>query len=186
MYLEVIGNLGNDAERREDNGRAYLLFSVADTDSYTKADGTKVENTTWINCIYNGDGERLLPYLKKGTKVYVRGRQSLRVFSSAKERCMKAGVDLNVREIELVGGSSDIVPRELVDANGVIHQVHKAYYIAQQGIDALPADNRTLLPKRGVGAFAVDQYGFVTTLASPASEEQLAADAVGSGTEHDS
>lgn len=168
MKLEIIGNLGADAEKRTENGQSYILFSVADTDSYTKADGSKVENTTWVNCILNGDGGNLLPYLKKGTKVFVRGRQSLRVFSSAKDKMMKAGVDLNVREIELVGGKAEDVPGELVDEQAVVHRVYKAYYITPDEKGQFPAGK--LMPTRGTGLYTLDSNGFIKAVVTPTQE----------------
>lgn len=174
MNLEVIGNLGSDAEMRNENGKKFILFSVAHTDSYTREDGSRVENTTWVNCILNGDGGNLVKYLKRGTQVFVRGRQSVRVYSSAKDRCMKAGVDVNVREIELVGGKADDVPAQLVDKNGVIHEVYKAYYLLADGDGAFPVSN--LQPTRGRGLFACDENGFVTPVADGSGQSSPSAE----------
>lgn len=176
MNLEVIGNLGSDAEVRNENGKTFVLFSVAHTDSYTREDGSRVENTTWVNCILNGDGGNLVKYLKRGTQVFVRGRQSLRVYSSAKDRCMKAGVDVNVREIELVGGKTDDVPSQLVDENGVIHQVYKAYYLLADGNGAFPVSN--LQPTRGRGLFTCSDLGFVTPVSDASGQTSPSADHV--------
>lgn len=178
MNLEIIGNLGNDAEHRSENGKDFVLFSVACTDSYTRNDGTKVENTTWVNCILNGDGGNLLKYLVRGTRVFCRGRQSLRVYSSAKDRCMKAGVDLNVKEIELVGGRSEDVPAQLVDEAGMIYDVHKAYYLLKDNDGKLPTGQ--LRPARGRGTFTCNQDGWLyqtsTETESEQSEQETASD----------
>lgn len=172
LTLSFIGNLGKDAEVRTENGKSYVLFSVADTDKFKRADGTISETTTWINCILSGDGGNLIPYLKKGTKVFVRGRQSLRVFSSEKDRQMKAGVDLQVRDIELVGGQVDEVPRELVDKDGLVHKVYKAYYILPDEKKKFPAGN--LVPARGNGLYTLDKNGFVSAVqqAEPAQNTE--------------
>lgn len=95
---------------------------------------------------------KVVPYLKKGVKVYVSGNCSLRVFSSAKYRQMMAGAQINVQSVELLGGSTDEVPRQLVDANGVIHQVGKYYFADTKGV--------TLYSMSGQ-EFDVDKDGWV-------------------------
>ena len=98
----VIGNLGADAQVKESNGSKFVTFRVAHTESYTDQAGQKHESTTWIDCIMSNAESKVVPYLKKGTKVYVSGNCSLRVFSSAKYRQMMAGAQnsnlVNVEE----------------------------------------------------------------------------------------
>lgn len=120
LKLEVIGNLGANAEIKNDNGRTFVQFRVAHTDKFTDISGVKHENTTWIQCFITGDAKGLLQYLTKGTKVFVRGDMQLRVYSSEKERKMVAGVSIAVREIELCGS---LPKQEVHDENGVIYTV---------------------------------------------------------------
>ena len=108
IKVEIIGNLGADAQLQEKNGNKFVAFRVANTDKWVdKSTGQVIESTQWISCTLNGDGGALLPYLKKGTKVFVRGNAQFVVFSSAKSRQMEVGVNLYVREIELCGGSKE-------------------------------------------------------------------------------
>lgn len=108
IKVEIIGNLGADAMLQEKNGNRFVAFRVANTDKWVdKATGQVIESTQWISCTLNGDGGALLPYLKKGTKVFVRGNAQFVVFSSAKTRQMEVGVNLFVREIELCGGAKE-------------------------------------------------------------------------------
>lgn len=130
LKLQIIGNLGGDAEVRNQDGRSYVSFRVAHTDRRTQADGSIKETTQWVSCTLNGDGGNLLPYLKKGTKVYVSGDAECRLYNSSKDRCMKAGQNCYVRDIELISTNVDAVPRELYDQNGVAHAVQKAYGVA--------------------------------------------------------
>lgn len=151
--LSVIGNLGSDAELRNEQGSKFVKMSIAHTDKRKDANGNDVENTQWISATINGDGGELLQYLKKGTKVYAYGDAALRVFHSEKERRMVAGINLFVRNIELVGGTTDEVPRDLYDLDGVAHRITKYYY---------SADVRTqLLYDRGGREYQVDQSGWV-------------------------
>lgn len=125
--LQVIGNLGADAELRQYNGSQFVSFRVADTTRYQDK-----EVTTWIDCTLNGNGGNLLPFLKQGAKVFVTGRPTYRVFDSAKYHCKMVGVSLFVNQIELCGGSTDIVPRELISPDGVVTKVQKYYAITDE------------------------------------------------------
>lgn len=155
--LQVIGNLGADAQVKSANGKQFVTFRIADTRKWTSADGQEHVETVWVNCIWTGDGGKVLPYLRQGAKVFVEGMPSYRVYSSEKLRCMVAGVDLNVVNIELCGGSSDDVPKRLVDPEtSELIDVHKAYYI-QMPKDYKPHD---LISEAGK-QFEMDKNGFV-------------------------
>lgn len=108
IKVEIIGNLGADAQVQEKNGNRFVSFRVANTDKWTdKSTGQIIESTQWISCTLNGDGGALTPYLKKGSKVFVRGNAQFVIFSSAKSHQMEVGVNLFVREIELCGGQKE-------------------------------------------------------------------------------
>lgn len=115
LQLQVIGNLGADAEIKDFNGRKCVAFNVAHTERYKDAQGNQVESTTWVSCLWNGDGGKLLQYLKRGTQVFAEGSMSLRVYDSAKAHAKIAGANLSVRHIELVGGKKEDSP---APANG--------------------------------------------------------------------
>lgn len=158
--LSVIGNLGNDAEvRAREDGSKFVTFKVADTSKWTDLKGVVHESTQWISCVLNGDGGKLLQYLKKGVKVYVDGRPSYRVYSSEKERAVKCGVDIAVNSVELCGGSSDDVPRMLVDSDGQAVDVSKHYWT-----DPSKHKSCFLYGIRG-GQFVVDANGFIQPIA---------------------
>ena len=108
IKIEVIGNLGADAQLQVVNGNKFVSFRVANTDSWTdKVTGEIKKSTQWISCSLNGDGGSLLQYLKKGTKVFVRGNANMVTYSSPKTHMIEVGVNLFVREIELCGGAKD-------------------------------------------------------------------------------
>lgn len=88
----LIGHLGKDADIKQVNGKQVMNFSVAHSTCYKKADGTKVENTTWFNCAYWSDSA-VGQYLKKGTMVCVEGEVSARMW----ENGGKSGVSLELR-----------------------------------------------------------------------------------------
>lgn len=129
--VEFIGNIGADCERKTDNGRSFYTIKVAHSDRYTDANGKEHETTVWASCILNEKvGDAVAQYLTKGRKVFLRGRASLNVYSSKIDRCMKAGIQVSVDELELIGGQTDEVPRQLVDPNtNRVIDTCKTYYV---------------------------------------------------------
>lgn len=108
IKLEVIGNLGADAQLQVNNGNKFVSFRVANTDSWTdKKTGEIIKTTQWVSCSLNGDGGGILPYLRKGTKVFVRGNAQTIIYSSPKTHQMEVGINIFVREIELCGGNRE-------------------------------------------------------------------------------
>ena len=126
--LEVIGNLGADAEVKTENGKQFVSLSIADTRRRKKADGTIQESTMWVSATINGDGGELLKYLVKGAKVCAIGDMEVRTFHSEKQRALVAGVKMFVRDIQLISTNVDDVPRDLYDADGVAHRVTKYFF----------------------------------------------------------
>ena len=68
--LQIIGNIGKDAQITTTNGSSKTFFSVGVDKSYTK-DGAKVQNTQWYTVWKDPSG--VDAYLKKGVKVFVQG-----------------------------------------------------------------------------------------------------------------
>lgn len=164
LKAEVIGNLGADAKVVSENGYAFIKFNVAHTDRWTDQEGKEHSTTQWVSCIINDSNSKLLPFLTKGKQVFVRGNLTARVFSSEKERRMVAGLNLNVREIELIGGVSREVPRELITKDGQLVKVFDAWFLdPQAGIKST-----TLIDRTG-NEYEVDKHSFVRPM--PKTEE---------------
>lgn len=161
LKVELIGNLGADVEIKSANGSEFATFRVADTSKYKTNDGEEKTVTNWIDCTINNVESKVLPFLKAGVKVFVRGNASLRVYSSKKDRCMKAGLQVSVTEVELCGGNSDAVARQVIDpADGTIHDTQKFYWcdIATKGMKK--DDVRELIDARG-NRYIMNNQGFV-------------------------
>ena len=113
LKAEIIGNLGADAVKNQGNDGTYISFRVAHSTTYTNRNSGEVtKNTTWVSCTMNGDGGNLLPYLKSGEKVYVRGNLSSRIFVGHDGQ-RHAGLNISVTEIELVGSTAKFPPQEV-------------------------------------------------------------------------
>lgn len=111
LKIDVLGNLGADAEVMNHNGNEFISFRVASTNKWTDKENIQHAETTWCSCSMNADNNRnVLPYLKKGTKVYVRGNANFNVYSSPKTKQMEVGVNIRVMELELA--SSSVEPKD--------------------------------------------------------------------------
>jgi single-strand DNA-binding protein len=71
-----IGNLGRDPETRSlSDGKAVTNFSIAISEKYKDKDGQQKEVTEWVNvAVFGRLAEVARDYLRKGTKVCVRGK----------------------------------------------------------------------------------------------------------------
>ena len=128
IQINVLGNLGADAEFKSENGHEFTAFRVGHNESWKDSQGNKQTRTQWVDVVMNGK-PNVLPYLKKGTMVFVIGSVTTRIYSSAKDHCMKAGLQISAQRVELLGGTTEAVPRQLVNNQGRIYPVQKWYHV---------------------------------------------------------
>jgi len=172
LKVELIGNLGADVQIKESNGSKFATMRIAHTDKWTDDKGNTKESTTWVDVTLNNVESKVLQYLKAGVKVFVRGNASLRVYSSAKDRCMKAGLTVSAHEIELCGGSTDEVPRELANPeNGTLFRVAK-YYQSDVDTSKWKKDDQCVLVDRQARRYIVVKGGWVAPEQVPVTEDQ--------------
>lgn len=107
LELQVIGNLFADAEVRSYNGNEFIAFSVASNKKWKDAAGVAHEETIAVDCTMSNTA--IVPYLKKGQKVFLRGEFSVRAFTR-KDGTNGAGVSCRVHTIELLGGVANATP----------------------------------------------------------------------------
>lgn len=108
--LTITGNLGNQAELRTlDSGSQAISFSVAVSEKYTNRAGETVQETIWVNCtkwVQPGKPTNILPFLKKGTRVLIIGKASVRAYQNNAGVPM-ASLELRVDDLELLGQPAD-------------------------------------------------------------------------------
>lgn len=157
----VIGHIGSDAECKNFNGKEFTTFRVAHTDRWTDENGKAHDTTTWVDCVINGV-PAVIKYLTKGTQVYVCGNAQLRIYSSPKDKCMKAGITINAKTVELIGAKPDPVPSTLYKQDtGEAVPISKHFFalglIRQE-------DQPEYLPLISAGSkqFVCDRNGMVT------------------------
>lgn len=80
----LIGRLGTDPEiKYTTSGKAVCKFSLATTEKWKDAEGNKQEKTEWHKIVIWGKlAEIAGEYLKKGSQVYLEGRNQTRSWES--------------------------------------------------------------------------------------------------------
>lgn len=106
LKTQVIGNLGKDCVVNTVNGKNVINFTVAHTEKWTDAQGTKQEKTTWIDCAYWTDKTAISPYLLKGQQVFVEGQPEVKTFTR-NDGTTGAAFALRVREVQLLGSKKE-------------------------------------------------------------------------------
>lgn len=175
ISASVIGNLGADAEVVSSNGNKFVTLSIAHTRKFKQPDGKETEQTDWIDAIINNVEHPVIPYLKRGVKVFVYGSARMRVYSSKKDRMMKAGLTINVMNIELCGGLSELVPRQLIDPDtAAVYPTRKFYWTEAPTKGMKSKDTKVMVDERG-GEYVMDYLGYVTPKQEATAENAEAA-----------
>jgi len=106
MYQKFIciGNLTNDAEVKNFNGREVSQFGIAINKKYKTQSGEIKENTTYLQvAAWNKGG--LYQYLKKGTQVFIEGEINIQ------ENNGKYYTKIIAERINLLGGARNDAPK---------------------------------------------------------------------------
>lgn len=107
LKIEVIGNLGAQAETKSQNGEVFVTMRVAATNKFVnKQTGEIKKDTTWVSCIWRGDHSRVMPFLTSGTKVFVRGDAVLKMYIGHDGQ-KHAGLNVRVQDLELCGSKTE-------------------------------------------------------------------------------
>lgn len=164
LKAEIIGNLGADAEIKRGEGFSFVSMRIANTEKWKDENDQEHTETQWVDVNWSKTDSPLIQFLKSGVKVFVRGFVRTRVYSSKQDRKMKAGLTINALEIELCGGSSDMVPRQLIiPETGDIVDVAK-YYQANVDTKAWKKDDQGVLVDRQGNSYQLIKGGWVAPL----------------------
>ena len=107
---DFIGRLGRDPESRfMPSGGAVANFSIACGDDYRdKQTGQKVEQVNWINIVAFGRlAEIVGEYLKKGSKVYVSGKQVTRKWQDKTTGADRYTTEIVASEMQMLDSRGD-------------------------------------------------------------------------------
>lgn len=102
LQVEIIGNIGNDAQVKDFNGKKYIAFNVAHSEKFKNQQDVETERTTWLSVLKPGESA-VAQYLKKGTPVFVRGDLSVKAYKDNAGN-WQVGVNCLAREVQLLPG----------------------------------------------------------------------------------
>lgn len=171
LQATCIGHLGGDADIKAQDGREFVTFRVAHSERWTDENGQLHENTIWVDCILDGR-PKVVEFLKRGTIVCVTGSAMTRLYSSAKDRCMKAGLQIRVRTIELIGSKPDVVPSRLYSTEDSREFVINKYFQCAELVRGKKDVEWYPLVSRTGDRFVVDRNGWVQKYEEPNNDEQ--------------
>ena len=102
--VQLIGSLGQDPEVKTfDNGKQMAKFSLATNETYKNAQGEKITETQWHNCVaWNNVAEIAEKYLDKGKEIALEGKLTSRSYEDA-QGTKKYTTEIVVNEILLLG-----------------------------------------------------------------------------------
>lgn len=102
----ILGNLGQDPELRSTpTGKKVCTISIATTDSYKDQNGNWIDTTEWHRVtLWDRDAENASQFLKKGSKVYIKGKLKYR--KEEKNGVTQYFTDIQVRDMILLDGRS--------------------------------------------------------------------------------
>lgn len=82
--VSLIGNVGNAPEIKKINNTNFAQFSLATKDTYTNAQGEKVEDTEWHKIVAWGKlAEIIEKYVTKGKQIAIEGKITYRHYDDA-------------------------------------------------------------------------------------------------------
>lgn len=162
----LIGHLGGDAEVKTKDGREFVTFRVAHSERWTDQNDQSHENTIWVDCILDGR-PKVVEFLKRGTIVCVTGAAMTRLYSSAKDRCMKAGLQVRVLSVNLIGAKPDAIPSRLYSTeDGREFVVNKYFQCPELVRDKKGVEWYPVVSRSG-DRFVVDRNGWIQKYEEP-------------------
>lgn len=116
LNVNLIGNLGADAQIKNKNGQNFLAFNVAHTSYVTKSNGERTEVTQWVSVSMTHFSDKLVSYLKKGQKVFVYGKIYTKIWYDVNNK-PNVGINVLADNLELCGGVKPVQPQNNNTAN---------------------------------------------------------------------
>ena len=134
LQVEIIGNIGNDAQVKDFNGKKYIAFNVAHSEKFKNQQGVETERTTWVSVLKPGESA-VAQYLKKGKPVFVRGDLSVKAYKDNAGN-WQVGVNCLAREVQLLPGGKR-------DQNAGTQQEAPAEPATSTNVSSAPAASET-------------------------------------------
>lgn len=105
---QFIGNVGQEIEMRfTASGSAVANLSLGVSDDYKDKTGKKVEQTNWIRVVAFGKlAEIIGEYLKKGSKIYISGKQVTRKWQ-AQDGSDRYSTEIVAEQMQMLDSRND-------------------------------------------------------------------------------
>lgn len=101
IRFQLVGNVGKDATVNTVNGKYVINFSLAHTQSWLDPQGVKQSKTRWFDCAIWRTNDKIAPYIKKGSLVYVEGIPDVKKFTRQSGEA-DATIAINVEYINIL------------------------------------------------------------------------------------
>ena len=102
----IAGNIGQNAEKKEINGKDYVTFSVAENQKkVNRTTGEEVSVSNWYNVLYRGD--KIRDYLLSGVKVLVVGELSINIYRLENDGSVRVSRDIFANNIQFLSKKED-------------------------------------------------------------------------------
>jgi single-strand DNA-binding protein len=115
FQITVIGNLGQEADLKDLNGKKYTAFRVA-----ANVKRGQQQETTWVSVLATYR-ENLQPYLTKGTQVYVCGDANIKAYAKH-DGTACYDVSVFATNIQLLGKQESKPATQQIDAVDYLRQ----------------------------------------------------------------
>lgn len=132
VKMDLIGFIGNDATVNNVNGRTVVNINIAHTEKYKDAQGNNKEKTLWVSAAWWTDKTGIVPYLKKGTQVYVTGIPDVKTYPNQQGQTI-AQLTLRVQSIQLLGSTQN-----RNESTAPVSQQQESYNVPSDDSDNLP------------------------------------------------
>lgn len=102
--VQLIGNIGNAPEIITlESGKKLAKFSIATNESYKNAQGEKITDTQWHNCVaWNKTAEIIEKFVEKGKEIALEGKLTSRSYEDV-NGVKKYITEVVVNEMLLLG-----------------------------------------------------------------------------------
>lgn len=101
--IQIIGNIGRDAKHFNTNGNDFISFPVGVSETWKDEKGERQERTDWFSVITKQ--KALLPYLKKGTKIFAQGSLKSSIYHNEKANAKMIDLTVNATTIQLLSAA---------------------------------------------------------------------------------
>lgn len=102
--VQLIGHVGNQPEvTKFESDKKIAKFSIATNETYKNAQGEKITETQWHNCVaWNHTAEIIEKYVEKGKEVALEGKLTTRNYTDS-DGTKKYITEVVIHEIILLG-----------------------------------------------------------------------------------